>query len=112
MSGIRARLPNRRAREGLSIRHRGIDYEVCIGRYVDHRGAGSGRLGELFFNCTKAGTDADADARDMGLMFSLAIQYGAPVETIFDALTRDQCGRPAGLIGRVLEAMLLHGEEL
>lgn len=104
----RRRLPNRRYREGFTIAHRGVRYEVCIGRNVTTMGVdgplqGDGGLRELFFSCTKAGTDVDADARDMALLFSLAVQYGAPIESIRAALTKGPDGKPAGLLGQALE---------
>jgi hypothetical protein len=99
----RRRLPNRRAREGFDLRHGGIDYHVCVGRDFDGR-SGSGDIRELFLSTRKlTGTDTDALARDAGLLFSLLVQYGCPIETILDALTRDNQGCPAGVLGRAIE---------
>jgi ribonucleoside-diphosphate reductase alpha chain len=101
----RARLPNRRAREGFELEHRGTRFTVCIGRDVDAKGNGSGRIKELFFSSTKAGTDIDGDARDLGLLFSLLIQHGATIGAVRAALTRKQDGKPAGLLGHALDRL-------
>lgn len=104
----RHRLPNRRYREGFDLRHGNIDYRVCVG--VDWDGhSGSGRLAEIFLSTPKTGTSLDALARDAGLLFSLLVQHGCPVETILSALTRDNEGRPAGALGRAIE-MAIAGE--
>jgi hypothetical protein len=39
----------------------------------------------------------------MALLFSLAVQYGAPIESIRAALTKGPDGKPAGLLGQALE---------
>lgn len=99
----RARLPNRRYREGFDFEHRGIRFTACVGRYP-----GSNGIGELFLSTTKAGTDVDGDARDLALLFSLLIQRGEPIENIRAGLTRGADGRAAGILGRALERI---GEE-
>lgn len=97
MTAARSRLPDRRARLGFNFEHQGVRYVACAGYYGDDR------LGELFLSSNKAGSDADANARDSALLFSLLIQHGCPVETIREALTRGSDGRPAGVLGHALE---------
>lgn len=99
MSGARSRLPNRRSRLGFDFEHRNTRFTGCAGYYGDWR------LAEIFLSGTKAGTDADADARDAALMFSLLVQHGVPVETIYTALTKGADGRPAGVLGHALDRL-------
>lgn len=93
----RQRLPDRRQREGFEFEHDSIRYTACVGRYSD------GRLGELFLSCTKAGSSADAIARDAAYVASLALQYGCPLDAITSGLLRGPDGRSAGVLGRALE---------
>jgi hypothetical protein len=93
----RQTLSHRREREGFDFVHAGVRYTACVGRFPD------GRPAELFLSTTKAGTDVDAIARDAALLFSLAVQYGCPVDTIKAALSRDNAGQPAGALGRAIE---------
>jgi hypothetical protein len=90
-------LPDRRPRIGFDLHHGGIAYRVCAGYGSDLR------LAEIFLSTHKTGTDLDALARDAGLLFSLLVQHGCPIETILAALTRDNEGRPAGALGRAIE---------
>jgi hypothetical protein len=84
------------------MEHAGIKYVVEIGRDFDGC-TGSGEIGEIFLSTLKGSSDLDAQARDAGLLFSLALQHGCPIETILGALTRDGRGRPAGALGRAIE---------
>lgn len=97
MSGVRSRLPDRRARLGFEFEHRGIRFTCCAGFYDD------GRLGEIFLSTKKTGTQVDGDVRDAALLFSLLIQRGESVENIRAALTKDAKGNAAGILGRALE---------
>lgn len=96
---MRDRLPERRAHELLAMSFRGRDYTVGIGRFRD------GRLAEVFIDTAKAGTDAADDARDAAITLSFALQNGADAESIRSAVTRDASGRPAGIIGAVLDLL-------
>jgi hypothetical protein len=44
-------------------------------------------------------------ARDAAITISLAIQHGCSIDTLSRALTRDHDGKPASIIGAVVEAM-------
>jgi hypothetical protein len=48
-----------------------------------------GRVGEIFLGNGKAGSTADAIAKDSAVVASIALQYGAPLEVIRRALLRD-----------------------
>jgi hypothetical protein len=82
----RERLQDRRASESFSFRWNGILLAATISRFSD------GRLAEIFLTNGKVGSDADAAARDSAVMCRLALQFGAPVETIRRALLRDAHG--------------------
>lgn len=99
MSKARSRLTNRRIRIGFDFEHRQTKFTGCAGFYGDLR------MGELFLSCTKAGTDRDADARDSALLCSLLLQHGVSIETIRDALTKGNDGRPAGVLGHALDRL-------
>jgi hypothetical protein len=42
-------------------------------------------------------------ASDAAIAASLALQYGAPIETLRHALMRDSMGKPSGPLGVVLD---------
>jgi hypothetical protein len=50
-------------------------------------------------------TAIEAVARDAAIIVSIALQHGADIEVISHALTRDDDGRPASLIGAAVEAL-------
>jgi hypothetical protein len=52
------------------------------------------------------GSPLDAIARDAAVTVSIALQFGADLETISAALTRDHDGGPATLLGAALDALL------
>ena len=96
---IRRRLPNRRACEHLDIDCGSIRYTATIGRFHD------GELGEIFIVGAKAGSTADTAARDAAITCSVALQFGADVETIRKALCRDSRGNANGPLGVALDAI-------
>lgn len=93
----RIRLPNRRAHEAIRFTFRGRPYTAGVGRFPD------GSVAEIFIDAEKQSTDAADDARDAAVTTSLALQYGAPVQALRDAMTRDVAGNPAGIIGAALD---------
>lgn len=104
MSEGRARLPNRRACETIEIRHRNYAgaesfYTATLGYYDD------GRIGEVFLNSTKVGTDIDVAVRDAAIALSFALQHGVDPENIRAAMTRDANGCPEGVLGTLLETI-------
>jgi hypothetical protein len=98
MSG-RERLPNRRACESLKFEHAGLGFALTAGRYRD------GRIAEIFLSSDKVGSPIEAIARDATVTVSIALQFGAPLETIRNALTKDHDGAPATLLGAALDAL-------
>ena len=96
----RQRLPNRRTGEAVGFKFRGSGYSATFSRFPD------GRLAELFIDADKRSNDAADDARDAAVAMSIALQHGTPLEAIRAALTRDGAGRPAGILGAALDAIV------
>jgi len=95
----RERLPNRRQCESFEFRHAGLDFTLCAGSYPD------GRIAEIFLSSNKPGSPIEAIARDAAVTVSIALQFGADLETIRQALTRDHDGGPATLLGAALDKL-------
>jgi hypothetical protein len=95
----RQRLPNRRESETFGFEHAGLRYTATASWFAD------GRLGELFITNGKADSQADANARDAAIVASIALQFGADIETIRKALLRDPRGRPSTPVGVALDLL-------
>jgi hypothetical protein len=98
MSG-RQRLPNRRACESFEFRHAGLDFTLAAGFYPD------GRIAEIFLSSIRAGSQVEAVARDSAIAVSIALQFGADLQTIRAALTKDHDGHPATLLGAAIDKL-------
>jgi hypothetical protein len=99
----RRRLPNRRGAETFALEAGGLRYTCTIGRFAD------GPLAESFLSNGKAGSHADACARDSAIVCSLALQHGVPFQVTRRALLRDSHGRASTPLGIALD--LLDQEE-
>ncbi len=99
----RRSLPHRRRAETFNIEHAGQTYFVSVGLYVD------GAIGEVFVQAAKTSSQIEALARDAAIVLSVALQYGASVETLCHGVTRAADGSPASLIGAVLDALPRNG---
>lgn len=95
----RERLPNRRQCESFEFRHAGLDFTLATGFHPD------GRIAEIFLSSHKPGSPIEAIARDAAVTVSIALQFGADLETIRQALTRDHDGGPATLLGAALDKL-------
>ena len=62
-------------------------------------------IGEVFIDGGKTGQDIQSTARDAAVVLSLAIQHGAPVETIRRAVTRGASGEAASILGAIVDAL-------
>jgi hypothetical protein len=95
----RRRLRNRRACESFdfNVNGNGLAYICSCGRFDD------GSISEIFLTNGKAGSDADAAARDSAIICSIALQFGADIEVIRKALCRDSHGRACGPLGQALD---------
>jgi hypothetical protein len=95
----RERLPNRRASETFEVHSAGLDYRVTVSRYPD------GRLAEIFLSSHKMGSHADNAARDSAIMASIALQYGAALDTVRHAITSDANGQASNPLGVALDLL-------
>lgn len=98
----RRALPLRRHSETFDISFGGLNrgYAVTVGFYED------GTLGEVFISGGKSGEAVEAIARDGAVLLSLALQYGAQIENMASAITRDGQGQPSSIIGAVIDRLL------
>ena len=81
------------------MRQKGIEYGACS---ADHR-VSMLLLGEIFLNNHKSNSAADTNARDSAIVCSIALQYGADLNTLRRALSRDSYGRALGALGAALD---------
>lgn len=95
----RQRLANRRASENFAFEVDGLRYTATVSRTDD------GRMAELFLNTNKGGSQSDTNARDAAIILSFALQYGADLGTIREALSRDTSGRATGPVGAALDIL-------
>jgi hypothetical protein len=99
--GERRTLPQRRRCETFEIAFGGLDrrYTITVGYFAD------GAIGEAFINGGKSGQAVEAIARDGAVILSLALQYGADLDNIKSAITRDEQGEPASIVGVVVDRL-------
>jgi ribonucleoside-diphosphate reductase alpha chain len=96
----RNRLPNRRRAESFDLEVGGLRYTATVGRFPN------GTIGELFLNNHKSNSSADTAARDSAIVLSIALQHGADLETIRQALCRDSQGCASGPLGLALDLIM------
>lgn len=101
---IRQSLPNRRESETFEFQHEGHRYCGTVG--YDRRG----RPLEVFLTTGKPGTGVETVSRDAAVAVSLALQHGAPLDTLRRAITRLDDGRPAGPLGTLLDLIREGGD--
>jgi hypothetical protein len=99
---VRRRLRNRRPATTLNFEHAGQHFIATLGYYDD------GSLGEIFVSARKLGSGADAIVRDAAILASFGLQFGASLDALRRAMTRDGRGRPSSPIGTLLD--LVGGE--
>lgn len=97
MTTIRRQISNRRQLESFSFEHEGVKHRASIGRFDD------GSPAELFMNSGKLGSALHTMGRDAAVLYSIARQYGAPAQVLYDALSKLKNGDPAGPIGVALK---------
>lgn len=93
----RRRLPNRRASTSFTFEVGGLTYTASYSKFPD------GTVGELFLSNHKSNSQADTNARDAAITFSIAVQHGADPEVIRKALCRDGTGRASGPLAAALD---------
>jgi hypothetical protein len=96
----REQLPSRRRAETIEFERDRSRYTLTIGFFPD------GRPGEVFLNADRSNSLLDVLASDAAILASIALQYGAPLETITHALKRDSRGTAASPIGAALDRVV------
>jgi ribonucleoside-diphosphate reductase alpha chain len=85
MTGLvreRERLPNRRGNVSLSFEYESHQYRAMAGYFPD------GRLAEIFLDIPgKMGTPVGTSADNQAILASIAMQFGAPPQTVQHAVT-------------------------
>jgi hypothetical protein len=94
-------LPKRRGNESFELSHGKFTFHVTVGYYSEDDG-----VGEVFIDAAKAGTELEAYARDLAITFSIARQYGAPLDVLAHALTRENDGSPSTILGAVADRLM------
>ena len=95
----RKRLADRRACENFNLECLGQHYTATVSLFPD------GHLAEIFLAAWKAGSDADANARDSAVVCSIALQYGVPLDVLRPALARDVQGKATSPLGVALDML-------
>jgi hypothetical protein len=94
-------LPQRRQAETFDLDFGGLAkaHTITIGFYED------GSIGEVFINGGKSGEIVEAMARDAAVILSMALQFGANLEDVQKAITRDGQDDAQSIIGVVVDRM-------
>jgi len=93
----RERLPHRRLSETFDFEFAGY---TCTARWFR-----DGRIAEIFLSSHKSNSVADTAVTDAAIVASIALQFGANVETIRRALCRDSRGHASGPLGAALDEL-------
>lgn len=100
----RARLPNRRPC---------LNFEFLAGERGQektlHAGVGfypDGRPGEVFITGTKVANGQQIVANEAAIAISFALQHEADLQAMREAMPREEDGRPQGLMGALLDALV------
>jgi hypothetical protein len=102
----RRSLPQRRHCETFEMDHANIKYTITIGYYNGVDENSRGPPGEIFASMSKnEGSAMDTIVRDGAILLSLCLQYGAPLEVIKRALTRNADDSPAAIMGVIAERL-------
>src|SRR5262245_6635403 len=103
--GERRRLPDCRLCTTFEAVHRGKHhqdrcYTISVGFFDEHDPA------EVFITGPKIGSELEAVARDCAILWSIARQYGAPVDVLAHALTQEEDGSSSTIIGQIATMLL------
>jgi len=98
----RERLPPRRGCATFKFDHKSasgaiLHYTCGFGRFD------SGRVAEVFLQNRKAGSDSDSNAREAATMYSIALQFGAPIDVLRKAALRNADNTASTPLGHVLD---------
>lgn len=104
---MRTKLPTRRIAENFRVQT-GQQRFVCTAGYEFETGS----LRELFFNDRgKIGSGLDDMLYDIGVLCSLALQYGADGTDLMRSMCKDADGNLASPVGQALEKALVYEKE-
>jgi hypothetical protein len=98
-------LPNRRCHLPFDFEFWGVDFTAGRGKVAGPGGVPVGPVLEVFLNAGKEGTAIDVMSRDAAVVLSIALQFGAPIETLRHAITRNENGTPQGPVGQMLDLL-------
>lgn len=62
-----------------------------------------GSVAEAFLETHKAATDLQALASDAAIVFSVARQYGTPLQALREGMSRNSDGSPQSLLGALID---------
>ena len=93
----RVALPDRRQQLLFAFRREAIGFVGAVGFDAADRPA------EVFLSCEKTTSAIEALGRDGAILISLALQHGCAFETMRRAVTREEDGAAATLIGQLLD---------
>lgn len=105
---MRARLPTRRPCERITITHGNMTLHVTVGRYWNRDGLTIeiGDVAETFIAGGKVGSEFKNTINASAVMASIALQHGATLEELYDALPKDDAGQPAEPLGAAFNAIM------
>lgn len=91
----RTRLPYRRRARTFKFEHSGFRWHATVND--------DGPLCEIFLSTAKTGELLESLAQNLAVASSLALQYGCPLKTLRDALSRDTGGEPLSPLAMALD---------
>lgn len=80
---------------------RGMQLTISYAQYDD------GRIAEIFVDTAAGSSDLANDIRDSAVSASLALQHGVTIGALRKSMLRSRNGRPAGVLGFVLDEIEL-----
>jgi hypothetical protein len=95
----RTRLHNRRFSETFNFESMNLKFTTTVSRFAD------GSVAEAFLDNGKTSAIGIL-ARDLGVVFSIAVQCGADADVIRRALSRDPTGQAQGPLGAALDLLM------
>lgn len=100
-------LSHRRSHVAFTFNHWNTNFTAGVGREVirvEGRLEPVGPIKEVFINC-KTGTHFETLMRDQAIILSIALQFGASIEALRGAITRNSSGEPMGPVGALLDML-------
>ena len=99
----REHLPARRPSLVFDLELNGLRFTASYSCFPDNR------VGEIFLQNHKPGSQSDSNVRDAAVAASLALQFGCPLQTLQHAVLRDSGGRPSTPLGAAIDAITGQG---